>query len=93
MTAPAQKVIDMKLPLPYLITAVIGVATFMLTLGWNASTQSSKLDQLLTANMKLEKRLDDRDTRLDTLRDNLFAIQRTTDTNSLRITALESIRK
>jgi hypothetical protein len=44
-------------------------------------------------NVKLEKRLDDRDVRLDTLRDSQFALQRTTDTNSLRITALESSRK
>jgi hypothetical protein len=93
MTVPQQKIIDFRLPLPYLITGLIAVAGFMLSLGWQSSAQSSKLDQLIAANIKLEKRLDDRDTRLDTLRDNLFTIQRVTDTNSLRITALESNRK
>lgn len=65
----------------------------MATLGWNSSAQSSKLDQLIQANQKLEKRLDDRDVRLDGMRDAIFAVQRVTDTNALRITALESARK
>ncbi len=65
----------------------------MATLGWNSSAQSSKLDQLIVANQKLEKRLDDRDIRLDAMRDAIFAVQRVNDTNALRITALESARK
>jgi len=44
-------------------------------------------------NQKLEKRLDDRDIRLDGMRDAIFAVQRVNDTNALRITALESARK
>jgi hypothetical protein len=65
----------------------------MATLGWNSSAQSSKLDQLIVTNQKLEKRLDDRDIRLDGMRDAIFAVQRVNDTNALRITALESARK
>ena len=87
------KIIDLQLPLPWLISAAIAIGTFMITLGWQAAGQSNKLDQLLTANIKLEKRLDDRDVRLDTLRDSIYTVQRTTDTNSLRITALESRQK
>jgi len=87
------KIVDFKLPLPWLIAASVSMAAFMVTLGWNASTQSNKLDQLIAANMKLEKRLDDRDARIDTLRDQFYTIQRVTDTNSLRITGLESRAK
>lgn len=93
MSPPTPKIIDLKLPLPWLIAAAVSMAAFMLTLGWNASTQSNKLDQLIAANSKLEKRLDDRDARLDTLRDQMYGIQRVNDTNALRITALESRAK
>ena len=91
--SPTPKIVDFKLPLPWLITSAVIVGSFMLTLGWNSSAQSSKLDQLIVANVKLEKRLDDRDVRLDALRDAIYAVQRVTDTNSLRITALESRQK
>jgi hypothetical protein len=93
MPAPSPRIVDFKLPLPWLISGAVAMALFMTSLGWQASTQSNKLDQLILTNVKLEKRLDDRDVRLDTLRDSQFALQRTTDTNSLRITALESARK
>lgn len=88
-----QRIIDFKLPLPWLISGAATVAAFMISLGWQSSAQSSKLDQLIQANQKLEKRLDDRDVRLDALRDAIYAVQRVTDTNALRITALESARK
>lgn len=87
------RIVDLKLPLPWLISGAAASAIFMATLGWNSSAQSSKLDQLIQANQKLEKRLDDRDVRLDSMRDAIFAVQRVTDTNALRITALESTRK
>lgn len=93
MATETHKVIDLKLPLPWLISGALTVAAFMVSLGWQSSAQSSKLDQLITANVKLEKRLDDRDIRLDAMRDSIYAVQRVTDTNSLRITALESLRK
>lgn len=93
MQQPTQKIVDFKLPLPWLISGAATIAAFMISLGWNSSAQSSKLDQLIVANTKLEKRLDDRDVRLDALRDAIYTVQRVNDTNSLRITALESSRK
>jgi hypothetical protein len=93
MPAPTPRIVDFKLPLPWLISGAVAMALFMISLGWQASAQSNKLDTLILTNVKMEKRLDDRDVRLDTLRDAQYAQQRTTDTNSLRITALESARK
>lgn len=90
---PTPRIIDFQLPLPWVISSVLALGSFMVVIGWQAAGQSNKLDQLLQANIKLEKRLDDRDIRLDTIRDSVFAVQRVTDTNSLRITALESTRK
>jgi hypothetical protein len=93
MPSSPPRIVDLKLPLPWLISGAAASLLFMATLGWNSSAQSSKLDQLIVANQKLEKRLDDRDIRLDAMRDAIFAVQRVNDTNALRITALESARK
>lgn len=87
------RIVDMKLPLPYVISGVIAITGFMIVVGWNASASQSKLDQLIVANTKLEKRLDDRDIRLDSFRDLMAKMQSSTDMNTLRITALESRAK
>lgn len=87
------RIVDFKLTLPWLIGTAAIALSFMTTLGWNASTQSGKLDQLIAANMKLEKRFDDRDIRLDAMRERMYASDRVTDAMSLRITALEGLRK
>lgn len=81
------------MPLPWLITTAGGALLFMAGLGWNASAQTGKLDTLIAANMKLEKRFDDRDIRLDAMRERMYASDRVTDALSLRVTALEGLRK
>jgi CII-binding regulator of phage lambda lysogenization HflD len=93
MSVPQPKLIDFRVPMTWLITGALVVSGAMLKLGWESSAQTSKLDQLILAQVKLEKRLDDRDSRMDSLRDNIYTLQRTTDTNSLRITALETTKK
>jgi hypothetical protein len=93
MPTPQPRIVDLKLTLPWLISGAATALLFMATLGWNASTQSGKLDTLIAANMKLEKRFDDRDVRLDTMRDRMYATERVTDTISIRLTALEGARK
>jgi hypothetical protein len=87
------RIVDFKLTLPWLIGSAATALLFMVTLGWNASAQSSKLDQLILTNAKMEKRLDDRDMRIDAMRDRMYATDRLTDALSLRITALEGQRK
>lgn len=84
------RMVDMRIPLPWLIsTAGAILATLAVTL-WNIAGQTNKLDQLIVANAKLEKRLDDRDLRVDALRDKLFSVERDHDALLLRIQALET---
>lgn len=88
-----QQFVDMRVPLPWLLSSA---AAIMVTLGatlWNIAGQSNKLDQLIVTNQKLEKRLDDRDTRIDSLRDKIFALERAADNLTLRIESLERAKK
>ena len=85
-------VFDMKIPLTWLLSSAAAV---LFTLGatlWNIAGQSSKLDQLILNGGKLEKRLDDRDTRIDGLRDKINVIERVDDNLTLRIEAIERTR-
>lgn len=85
-----QRIIDFRLPITWVVGAAISLAGSLLMLGWQASQQSNKMDAVISSNEKLEKRLDDRDVRLESLRDTMFTQQRLTDANTLRITALEA---
>ena len=87
------RIVDLKVTLPWLIGSACTALLFMAGLGWNASAQSGKLDTLIQTNIKMEKRLDDRDTRIDAMRDRMYATDRVTDALSLRVTALEGLRK
>ena len=87
------RIVDLKVTLPWLIGSACTALLFMAGIGWNASAQSGKLDTLIQTNIKMEKRLDDRDTRIDAMRDRMYATDRVTDALSLRITSLEGMRK
>lgn len=70
-------------------------ASILVTLGvtlWNIAGQSNKLDQLLGSNTKMEKRQDDRDARIDALRDKQFTYERNLDAIQLRLDMLERMR-
>lgn len=88
-----RRYVDMRVSLTWLLSAATSV---MMTLGftlWNIAGQSNKLDQLLVTNTKMEKRLDDRDARIDLLRDKLNSLERTSDNAILRLDNLERSRK
>lgn len=80
----------MKIPLTALVSSAVTVASFMAWMGWQAANQSNKMESLIVTTTKLEKRLDDRDARVDVLRDSLFELRRATDMNTIRITNLEN---
>ena len=90
---PERRMIDTRLPLTWLIGSVVSVVGACFIVGYSISVQTGKLDQLVQANQKMEKRLDDRDARFDAMRDSIYSVQRLTDTNTIRITALETVRK
>ena len=93
MNAPQKSVVDMKIPLPWLLTAGGAIIFTMATTLWSVAGQSNKLDQLLITTVKLEKRLDDRDEKSEALRDRMSNFDRTADNLKLRVDALERLKK
>jgi len=88
-----RRYVDMRISLTWMLSAA---TTVMMTLGvtlWNIAGQSNKLDQLIMTNTKMEKRLDDRDTRIDTLRDKINSLERASDNAAMRLDTLERSRK
>lgn len=87
-----RRIIDMSIPLTWLLsTAAVILCTFATTL-WNIAAQSNKLDQLIAANAKLEKRLDDRDLRVDAMRDRIGALERAVDALTVRMETAERLQ-
>lgn len=83
------RIVDMQLPLPWLITSAALILSAMVGMVWSVAGQSNKLDQLLLSTTKLEKRVDERDTRLDLLKENQYEGRRSQDALSLRVDAIE----
>lgn len=90
---PARRFFDFTMPLPAVITGAIAIATFMVWLGGQAATNTNKLDTLILAQAKVEKRLDDRDARLDAMRDTISTMQRSIDKADMRISVMETQKK
>lgn len=85
------RIIDAKLPLTWLLGTAGTLVVALLSLVWNVSMQSSKLDQLILSSAKLEKRVDEKDARIDALRDGQFAAQRISDSHAAQIEELRRL--
>lgn len=77
---------ETRIPLTWIVTTTGTILAFLSVLLWNVAGQSSKLDTLVVNSVKS-------DTKVETLRETVFSIQRVQDTNTIRITALEMSKK
>ncbi len=102
MTTPP--IIDAKLPLTWLISSaaiiVMSLAGFALNSNSNTDKTQAKLDSLradqaiLIINIaKLEKRVDDRDSRTDAIKEAQYSILRTVDGLNMRVETLERVTR
>jgi hypothetical protein len=89
MNRSPQRIIDLQLPLPWLISSVVAVMLAMASMVWSIAGQSNKLDQLILNTAKLEKRVDDRDGRLDVVKEAQYEMRRVQDAQNMRLDALE----
>lgn len=94
---PLPRMVDMRIPLPYLISTVCAT---MLALGstlWTVAGQSNDLKLLVVSSAKMEKRMEEdrlkADTRMDESRDRFSNVDRTTDNLKLRVDALERAQR
>lgn len=98
MPTPAPpRIVDMSLPLSWLISAVVVSVLTLGTTVWSVAGQSNDLKLLVISSSKMEKRLDDREAKYETktemFNDRLSTVDRTTDNLKLRVDALERNRK
>ena len=104
-SGPQPRIIDTKLPLTWLISTagviILSLGGFAMTSSNNTEKTQAKLDLLradqatLILNIaKLEKRVDDRDTRTDAIKEMQYSMQRIIDGQGMRIESLErGVRK
>jgi hypothetical protein len=88
-----ERIVDMRIPLTWLISTAGAILITLATTLWNIAAQSNKLDTLIAANAKLEKRFDDRDVRLDVMRDRMSALERAADALAVRVENMERARE
>jgi outer membrane murein-binding lipoprotein Lpp len=84
-----QRIIDLQLPLPWLLSSVAGIMMGFAGIVWAVSSQTNKLDQLITSTAKLEKRVDERDSRVETMKDAQYEARRQQDLLEQRVANLE----
>lgn len=92
METEERKIVDMRIPLTWLLSAAGVILMTLVTTLWSIAQQTNKLDQLIVSNAKLEKRLDERDIRIDSVRDKNFALERTIEGLVIRVDSLERSR-
>lgn len=90
---PPRRLVDFQLSVATIISGCVTVASFMVWMGYQAAQQSNKMETLTQTMVKVEKRLDDRDIRLDALRDQVSELRSETKMNAMRIGELERGRK
>ena len=83
------RIIDLQLPLPWLLTSVASIMIGFAGIIWAVAGQTNKLDQLIASTAKLEKRVDDRDSRVETMKDAQYEARRQQDLLEQRVANLE----
>lgn len=84
-----ERIVDMRIPLHWMLSTAGAILMTLAVTLWNIAAQSNKLDTLIDANVKLEKRLDDRDIRLDVLKDRVTQLERQADARAVRLDNVE----
>jgi cell division protein FtsL len=90
---PPRRFIDLQLSLQSVITGAIAVATFMLWMGWQASQQTNISLQTQASVIKLEKRFDEKDSKIDDMREKISDQKNDTSSLKMRVEILERARK
>ena len=85
----ASRIVDVKFPLPWLITTAAALVVSIASLTWQVAGANSKLEALANEAGKVERRLDTRDERIDQLRTDVQANRAANEVQNQRIAALE----
>lgn len=84
-----RRLIDLTMPLPWLIGSFVAIVSGLFSLGWMAANQNAKLTQIIESQAKIEQRQTEISTRTDLLRDQLVELKQTQAIQAIRIGTLE----
>jgi peptidoglycan hydrolase CwlO-like protein len=88
-----RRFIDLQLSLQAVIAGAVAVATFMVWMGWQAAQQTNISLQTQASVVKLEKRFDDKDAKIEDMREKMSDQKSDFNSLKLRIEILERARK
>lgn len=88
-----RRFIDLQLSLQAVIAGAVSVACFMVWMGWQAAQQTNISLQTQASVVKLEKRFDDKDAKIEDMREKMSDQKSDFNSLKLRIEILERARK
>lgn len=90
---PVRRFIDFQLSLQAVISGAVVAGTFMVWMGWQAAQQTNISLQTQASVIKLEKRFDDKDTKIEDMREKSSEQRGDINSLKLRVDILERVRK
>ena len=83
------RVVDVKFPLPWLITTASAVVGSIAALTWQVAGANGRLETMVVEVGKVERRLDTRDERIDQLRTDVQQNRAANEVQNQRLAAIE----
>ena len=83
------RVVDVKFPLPWLITTAGAVVGSIAALTWQVAGANGRLETMVVEVGKVERRLDQRDERIDQLRTDVQQNRAANEVQNQRLAAIE----
>ncbi len=90
---PTGRIIETKFPLTWLISSATGIILAFGTAAVSVTNLTNKVERLIESNSNLEKRMNDRDARIDVMKDSIYDIKRTNDLQTLRLDEIERVSR
>lgn len=88
-----RRLIDVSMPLPWIIGMFCSVVSGLLYIGWMAANQNNKLTQIVDSQTKMEAKQEAISTRADMMRDQFAELKQSQAILAIRVGALERTPK
>jgi hypothetical protein len=84
-----RRLIDVSMPLPWIIGMFFSVVSGLFYIGWMAANQNNKLTQIVESQTKMEAKQEAISTRADVMRDQFAELKQSQAILAIRVGALE----
>ena len=84
-----QRIVDVKFPLPWLISTAAALVVSIASLTWQVAGANNRLESMAVEVGKVERRLDMRDERIDQLRSEVQQNRASNEVQNQRLAAVE----